>query len=254
MTPLYKQNGHIRQPRVPRSPNPSQLDILLGSQGIVILAPHPDDEILGCGALMATSVAQGIPVWVIYLTDGGASQPGLTGEERTRLVLQRQREALAGLAVLGIPSTNAIFVGAPDGQLHTSKAHANLAIFKLHDLILQGSVSSVFVTSPSDGHIDHQSAYTLAVKALRDCPGISLYTYPVSSRIDHGVVARAQPLFDIHIQNKSFEEKKRAALGCHVSQIQQLPRKNGFTLAPEIVDAMCEGPEYFQAVDTPYGY
>jgi LmbE family N-acetylglucosaminyl deacetylase len=254
MTPLYKQNGHSRQPRVPKSPHASQLDNLLGSQGIVVLAPHPDDEILGCGALMATSVAQGIPVWVIYLTDGGASQPGLTAEQRKDLVLQRQSEAMAGLAVLGIPSTNAMFVGAPDGQLHTSKAHANLAIFKLHDLILQGSVSSVFVTSPSDGHIDHQSAYSLAVKALRDYPAISLYTYPVSSRIDHGLAAHPQGLFDICIPNRSFEEKKRAALGCHVSQLQQLPLNNGFTLAPEIVDAMCEGPEYFQAVDTPYGY
>lgn len=253
MTPLYKQNGHSRRPHMQRSPNPSQLDLLLGSPGIVILAPHPDDEVLGCGALMAASVAEGIPVWVIYLTDGGASQPGLTGEERKHLVLQRQSEAIAGLAVLGIPSTNAMFVGAPDGQLHTSKAHANLAIFKLHELIVQGSVSSVFVTSPNDGHIDHQSAYSLAVKALRDYPSISLYTYPVSSRIDFDV-AIDEARFDIHIQNQSFEAKKRAALDCYVSQLQQLPLNNGFTLAPEIAEAMCEGPEYFQAVDTPHGY
>jgi LmbE family N-acetylglucosaminyl deacetylase len=254
MTPLYKQHGHSHQPRLDKPPTKSQLDTLLGSQGIVILAPHPDDEILGCGALMAKSVAQGIPVWVIYLTDGGASRPDLTPQERTQLVLQRQNEALAGLAALGIPSTNALFVGAPDGQLHISTSHANLAIYKLHELILQGSVSSVFVTAPTDAHIDHQSAYALAVKGLRDYPGIALYTYPVSSRIDDGGGSILHTSFDICIGNGSFEEKKRKALACHASQLQNLPQDRGFSLAPQVVDYMCRGPEYFQAVEMPYGH
>lgn len=229
-----------------------QWDMLLGSRGIVVIAPHPDDEILGCGALMAACAAQGLPVWVIYLTDGGASRPDLTAHERKRLVLQRQDEAIAGLKALGVPSTSALFVGAPDGQLHTSKAHAKLATYKLHDLILQGSVSSVFVTSQCDAHVDHQSAYALAVRALVSYPGIQLYTYPVSSRIDHDACPVSQSIFDIRLNTSSFVGQKRAALGCHVSQLQTQFPIQGFTLAPEIVEEMCSAPEYFQAMDIPY--
>jgi hypothetical protein len=39
---------------------------------LLIVAPHPDDEVLGCGGLMATAAAQGIPVRVVYLTSGDA--------------------------------------------------------------------------------------------------------------------------------------------------------------------------------------
>lgn len=228
------------------------LDMLLGSRGIVVIAPHPDDDILGCGALMAATIAQGRSVHVIYLTDGGASIPDLVPEARKHLVLQRQEEAINGLKVLGIASTSAIFVGAPDGHLDNSKAHRKLAIYKLHELILQGSVSAVFVTSPNDAHVDHQTAYKVAISALRSYPGIQLYTYPVSSRIDQGAQSIEQKHQDVCFETSDFETQKRAALACHTSQLQTKTPHQGFIIAPEVVELMCTAPEYFASVDLPY--
>lgn len=48
----------------------------VGTRRLVIVAPHPDDETLGCGLLIAAAVRAGVRVAVIALTDGQASHPG----------------------------------------------------------------------------------------------------------------------------------------------------------------------------------
>lgn len=247
------QNAPLQRQNYASSVSTSdQLDMMLGTRGIVVIAPHPDDEILGCGALICATAAQGRPVWVIYLTDGGASQPDLSPQARKDLVLQRQSEAFAGLEELGVPSSSALFVGAPDGHLHNSKAHTKLAIFKLHELIQQGSVSAVFVTSPHDAHTDHQAAYKLAVTALRTYPGIQLYTYPISSRIDHNAAALERSIHGISFKTDRFAKQKRAALACHASQlVTDIPRR-GFTLPSATFEFMCAEPEYFEPMDLIY--
>jgi LmbE family N-acetylglucosaminyl deacetylase len=227
----------------------SQLDLFLGARGIVIIAPHPDDEILGCGALMAAVADQGQPVWVIYLTDGGASQPNLSADARVNLVHRRQSEAIAGLSELGIPNSAAIFIGAPDGSLKSSATYTKLATYKLQELIRQGCVSSVFVTCQDDDHPDHKAAYRLAVSALRDYPGVQLFAYPVSSRIDEGSPRDPSMAFPIPFNTEGFLQQKRAALACHISQLSAPYGSIGFTLSPSMIENMCEGPEYFVQVE-----
>jgi LmbE family N-acetylglucosaminyl deacetylase len=230
----------------------SKLDILLGSRGIAVLAPHPDDDILGCGALMAAAAAKGRDVYVIYLTDGGASRPDLTANERCDLVNCRRNEAIAGLYEIGIPKQNAIFIGAPDGQLYKSAEHCKLATLKLHELIHQGYISSVFVTSDTDGHSDHKAAYGLALGAIQHGHGVKLYAYPVSSRIDEFNQPEPISRFPIAFNGQAFLTRKRAALTCHKSQLEPIAGTQGFILAPEIVDKMCDGLEYFASVDIAY--
>lgn len=53
--------------------------LLQGSQRLVVVAPHPDDEVLGCGGLIAAARAAGMPVLIIALTDGEQAYPDEPG-------------------------------------------------------------------------------------------------------------------------------------------------------------------------------
>lgn len=95
-----------------------QLDapVLDALSPLLILVPHPDDETLGCGGLIATACSMGLKPRVAYLTDGEASHTSSPTWPPERLAATRRREALDALAVLGVPSTDVLFLGWPDGK------------------------------------------------------------------------------------------------------------------------------------------
>ena len=90
---------------------------------ILVLAPHPDDEVLGCGGLLQRAVARGLPVEVAFLTYGDANSwsflayrfhPVLEPVAARRMGEVRREEALAAARVLGVPSARLSFLGYPD--------------------------------------------------------------------------------------------------------------------------------------------
>jgi len=78
-----------------------ELRELVGETGLLVLAPHPDDETLGCGAVLAAAAAAGREVHVVVITDGGGSHPNSRAWSRTRLAERRRRELENALEVLG---------------------------------------------------------------------------------------------------------------------------------------------------------
>ena len=70
--------------------------------GLVLVAPHPDDETLGFGATAATLRARGVDVQVISVSDGGGAYPGLSPLERTWLERDRRAELLRATKLLGL--------------------------------------------------------------------------------------------------------------------------------------------------------
>ncbi|RKJ98019.1 PIG-L family deacetylase, partial [Pseudoroseomonas wenyumeiae] len=79
------------------------LEQVLAPGGLVVLAPHPDDESLGCGGLLAAAAQAGRAVAVVFVSDGGASHPRSRRYPRLALRRLREAEALAALAALGLP-------------------------------------------------------------------------------------------------------------------------------------------------------
>jgi LmbE family N-acetylglucosaminyl deacetylase len=100
----------------------------LGDRWLVV-APHPDDETLGCGGLMQEAQAAGARVDVVVVTNGDGYeyewtrmvvQDVVRGTVREHLSLGRQRqgETLRALARLGLPRDRVVFLGYPDGGVH----------------------------------------------------------------------------------------------------------------------------------------
>src|SRR5580693_83050 len=83
--------------------------------GLVVVAPHPDDETLGLGATIAQLVASGVDVQVVSVSDGGAARPGASLSEQLRLETTRKHELRRATGVLGIAPP--ISLGLPDGRL-----------------------------------------------------------------------------------------------------------------------------------------
>lgn len=90
------------------------LSAVTGDAPALILAPHPDDETLGCGGLIAAASAAGHPPFVLILTDGTGSHPRSRSYPFARLKAVREQEARNAVAILGLPPGRIGFMGLRD--------------------------------------------------------------------------------------------------------------------------------------------
>lgn len=142
--------------------------LILSADGpTLILAPHMDDEALGCGALLAARCASGARVQVAYFTDGaaglGAGSPILP-QELSRL---RQNEARAAMSVLGLGDSDLHFLNAPDGRLkHLTPSEQSHWTGVLADLIKAVRPAEILLPSRSDGSSEHEAMFRLLASAV----------------------------------------------------------------------------------------
>src|SRR6185436_19732439 len=81
------------------------------AQGVMVVAPHPDDDVITASGVVRRAVLRGETVRVVYVTNGDYAG--------TSYGFQRQGEAVGAEAQLGVPESNLIFLGYPDGSLKT---------------------------------------------------------------------------------------------------------------------------------------
>jgi len=147
---------------------------LTGCAGLIVVAPHPDDETLGLGATAAHLVASDVEVQVVSVSDGGAAQLGASPVDRTRLEARRRGELLRATGILGVHP--AMSLGLPDGQLADHED-------RLTDLlagILEDAAPRTWcaATWRGDGHPDHETIGRAAAAAC-ERTGVTLVEYPV---------------------------------------------------------------------------
>ncbi|WP_424979989.1 PIG-L deacetylase family protein [Leisingera sp. S232] len=148
----------------------------------LVLAPHADDETLGCGGLIALKRQAGTPVTVLMATDGSASHR----YERTlqtspdKLAALRETETRRACRRLGLDANSLYFLGFQDGSLEASERRLSAAILSS---VAQMQPQEIYVCARSDGHPDHQALARAARQAVAACkePVPVLYEYPVWS-------------------------------------------------------------------------
>lgn len=123
----------------------------LGHRAVVV-APHPDDEVLGAGGLMALLGEQKRDLLLIAVTDGSGSHPGSTRWPPDRLARERPLETQRAMAELGWRQLPMVRLGLQDGGLAAQEASLTEALSS-H---LQ-SQDVVFTTFVHDGHPDHEA-------------------------------------------------------------------------------------------------
>lgn len=128
----------------------------------VIIAPHPDDEVLGCGGLMSQLAQLQRSLALISVTDGGGSHPGSLLWPENRLKTIRPQESADALARLGLlPGTfEWQRAGIADGSV-SDHEDALVAFLERH----LGPTDVVFSTWAHDGHPDHEAVGRASARA-----------------------------------------------------------------------------------------
>lgn len=173
---------------------PYQAVAQLAARQALVLAPHADDEVFGCGGAIASHVQRGIPVSVIVLTDGS-----LYGDAAVRVA-----ESRAAAAVLGYGEPE--FWGFPDRALR----HDQDLVGRLVEKIVATGADLVYAPSPWEIHPDHRQTAGAAAEAVRRT-GVRIAFYEVGSPL------RPNVLLDI----TAHAEVKKKAMLCFASQLQQ---------------------------------
>ena len=160
-----------------------------------MLAPHPDDEVFGCGGAIRSHVIGGVPVRVVILTDGAQYAD----------VLQRQAESRAAAQIMGYGEPQ--FWGLPDRGLYCSDTLVERIV---NEITVHGA-DLVYAPSPWEVHPDHRQTSTLAVEAVRRAPGpVRLAFYEVGAPLRPNVLLDLTPTLDF----------KRQAMQCFASQLE----------------------------------
>lgn len=184
---------------------------------VLVIAPHPDDEVLGCGGVMARHADEGAEVYVLVVTRGA---PDIFPPEEEEEIRQELR---AAHDILGVSSVH--FLDFPAPKLDTIPG------YKLADAI-SGVIRSlqpniVYLPHRGDIHADHLAVYQATLVAARPINGCSvrqLLSYETLSETEW-----ASPFGDeafipnVFVDITNYLERKLKAMVCYRSQLKQPP-------------------------------
>ena len=218
---------------------------------ILIVAPHPDDETLGCGGLIASAARAGVAVHTIFLSDGEASHDGHPELLPGDLARLRKTEALAALAALGVvaPERTTRFLGAPDGRLdQLAPGERDRIGADLTALIRELRPAFVLAPYRAGGSTEHAAAFDLVRGAGAAAGGATLLEYPIWAwwnpfRLGPRLLASDG---NLHLAlDAATLARKRRALACHRSQVEPTPPWPQAVLPAAISRACLARREFF---------
>lgn len=149
-------------------------------KNILIVAPHCDDEVLGCGGIMAKYARKGHNIFVVIITNGHLGAPELFKKEGTEQV---RAEALEAHHILGVKETH--FLDFPAPRLD-SIASYKLSI-ALSKIIKDHVITDMYIPHRGDIHKDHRITYECALVAARpinNCSVRNIFAYETLSETE----------------------------------------------------------------------
>lgn len=216
---------------------------------VLVLAPHPDDETLGCGGLIARRRNEGYEVHIVFLTDGSASHPEHPLITPTELATLRRAEALAAADALDVDPACVHFLDEPDGGLNilTPQRRQHL-VQRLGDFISLTAPGRIFVPCSPDGSSEHDPVLGLAIDALNSREvRAEIWQYPVWCWWNPTLLLDKIFVFAdaYYHESEDFMQHKRRALACYRSQVEPSPPWHEASLPPTMVDFCLWDPEYY---------
>ena len=185
------------------------------SRSVLIVAAHPDDEVLGCGGTIAKHVATGDTVSCVFLADGVSSRENSSPGE----LAVRQNAALTAAKLLGI--SNTIFCGFPDNSLDGITLLT--IVKKLESLIDTLQPDVIYTHHSGDLNIDHQIAHKAVLIAVRPLPGsrvTEVYSFEVPSSTEWGEQPFEPEMF---VDISDYLTIKLSALEAYEYEMREVP-------------------------------
>jgi LmbE family N-acetylglucosaminyl deacetylase len=215
----------------------------------LVIAPHPDDEALGCGGTLALMARRQARLNLIFLTDGSASHPGHPTVSPSEIARRRKSEAHAALAALGVTGQRATFLDARDGALsHLDEGECGKLEARIATLLTQEIPAAVFLPGRRDGSTEHEAAFALFARSLGQA-GLQprVFEFPVWSWWNPTLLLG--PLFSCRriwrADIRPVLEMKVRALASYSSQALPIPPQLDPALPPGFAAMFLGGDEYF---------
>ena len=193
-------------------------ELLPDCHRIVIVAPHPDDEVLGAASFLCQATLAALPCIVVAVTDGEASHPGSSLWPPDRLTSVRARESARALALLA-PQAQRLRLGLPDGAVTAQAAQLAAALRGLlrpRDTLL--------CPWRDDGHPDHEACGRVCAVLAREfgCPLLELpiWTWHWAEPGDARVPWQRAAAIALTADQLAL---KQQAVACFSSQLQPDP-------------------------------
>lgn len=216
-------------------------DWLPAQARLVIVAPHPDDEILASGGLISTHVAQAGSVLIVAVTDGEASHDEASPVNRNELASLRRSERWLGLRTLGVAQPNVVSLALQDGGVQQQE---HVLLERLLALLQPTDV--VVSTWENDGHPDHDAtgrAARMACAAIGcACLAAPVWMWHWATPDDARIPWRRLRGLPLGAGDSS---RKQAALEAHHSQLVPRSVDVGAVLGPAILERAAWRTEYF---------
>jgi len=143
---------------------------------LIVFSPHPDDDVLGCGGVLAKHVIDGDTVKTVYMTDGRHCYFSITFLGKLICILRhngvpspeelikiRKEEAIAASSELGIPKENLVFLGHEDGSLLNN---LETVTKRVREILESTSPQLIYVPHKDENHVDHRATYNILKNAL----------------------------------------------------------------------------------------
>ena len=221
---------------------------------VLCVAPHPDDESLGCGGTLARLRSLGHRVGVAWVSDGAGSHPNSVLYAAPKLAQLREREARAAARELGVANADLFFMGLPDGELpFVGDARFGEAVEATTEILKRFQPNTVLLPWRRDPHRDHRATWFIWTSALESFGHIDRLEYLVWAfeRAAQEEWPDSSEASAIRMDVSDFRRQKRAAIDAHASQTPHLidDDPTGFWLSPQVI-AHFETP--FEALIAPF--
>jgi N-acetylglucosamine malate deacetylase 1 len=211
---------------------------------VLVIAAHPDDEVLGCGGAIAKHVSQGDEFHLVFMSDGVKSRSQFLEEN----LKQRMNASKLAQSLLGITSSQYL-----DFQDNRMDSIALLDIIqKLEPIIDNLKPSVVYTHHQGDLNIDHQLTHSAVITACRPVPNFSvreIYGFEVLSSTEWSNSQQSifRPTFytDItkHISKKisaakAYQEEMRDPPHSRsIKHIEILAQHRGYSIGVDMAEA-----------------
>jgi LmbE family N-acetylglucosaminyl deacetylase len=197
---------------------------------ILVIAPHPDDEVLGCGGLIKKASERGDEVYVLVISRG---TPKFYSDDK---ILNVRNEAMKAHKILGVTETAFLDFHAPELDV-TNKAEISREISKF---ISQWNVSELYLPHRGDIHHDHRAVFESALVAARPVGNYTvknIYAYETLSETEWAPPFGDDAFIPTHFENIENQiQYKLEAMQCFKSQVRPFPS----TRSLETIEALAK--------------
>jgi N-acetylglucosamine malate deacetylase 1 len=211
---------------------------------VLIIAAHPDDEVLGCGGTIARHIFQGDKVHLVFMSDGVKSRSQFSEENLKR----RMDASKLAMSLLGISSSQ--YLGFQDNKMDNTTLLD--IIQKLEPIIDNLKPSVVYTHHHGDLNIDHQLTHSAVMTACRPVPNFSvreIYGFEVLSSTEwsNSLQSFFKPTYYVDITEhistkisaaKAYEEEMRDPPHSRsIKHIEVLAQHRGYSIGVDMAEA-----------------